>query len=98
MADPLPEGFTLDKPRGSPPLPPGFTLDKQTPQADVTREQRLERISQLEGELAELENQPGAFRSIAGGTLSDLRGLPEAALQLGTGAIATAAGGVAALL
>lgn len=70
--------------------------DQPAPQGR-TREQSLARISQLEAEQAAIENEPGAFRSVVGGTLSDLRGLPEAVLQLGTGALATAAGGVSAI-
>lgn len=66
-----------------------------------TREQRLARIEELEAEQAALaEDQPGVLRGVAevaGGTISDIRGIPEAALQLATGGAATAAGGAAAI-
>jgi len=66
-----------------------------------TREQRLARISELEAEQVALtEDQPGILRGAAeviGGTVADIRGLPEVALQLATGGAATAAGGVAAI-
>lgn len=61
-----------------------------------TREQSLARISELEAEQADLE-QPSFIREVIGETLSDIRGIPEAALQLATGGAATAAGGVAAI-
>jgi hypothetical protein len=68
---------------------------------DVTREQRLARIAELEAEQAALsEDQPGFIQGaaeIAGGAISDLRGIPEAATQLVTGGAATAVGGAAAI-
>jgi len=67
----------------------------------LTREERLSMISALEAEQAALtEDQPGVLRGAAevvGQTLSDIRGIPEAALELGVGGLATAAGGVAAI-
>ena len=67
--------------------------------AQLTREQRQDRITELETERAALD-QLGVLRGTAevvGETLSDLRGVPEAALELATGGAATAAGGVAAI-
>lgn len=61
-----------------------------------TREERLARITELETEQAAL-TQPSFVRDVVGGALSDIRGLPEAALQLATGGLATAAGGAAAI-
>jgi len=64
-----------------------------------SREEREARISSLEAEQAALE-PPSALSGAAevvGGTLSDLRGVPEAALQLATGAASTIAGGLAAI-
>lgn len=61
-----------------------------------TREQRLARIEELEAEQAAID-QPSFLREVVGETLSDIRGIPEAALQLATGGAATAAGGVAAI-
>ncbi len=67
----------------------------------LTREERLSMISALEVEQTALtEDQPGILRGAAevvGQTLSDIRGIPETALQLATGGAATAAGGVAAI-
>ncbi len=61
-----------------------------------TREQRLARIEELEAEQAAVE-RPDVLREVIGETISDIRGIPEAALQLATGGAATAAGGVAAI-
>ena len=61
-------------------------------------QERLARISDIETEIA--ANKPGTGRLAAeavGQTLSDIRGLPGAVIELGTGALATAAGGVAAI-
>lgn len=61
-------------------------------------EERLASIADIEAEIE--AGRPGFLRSaanVAGQTLSDIRGLPEAALQLATGGAATAAGGVAAI-
>jgi len=65
----------------------------------VTTEDRLARISSLEAEQAALQ-PPSALSGAAeviGGTLSDLRGLPEAVAQIATGGAVTAAGGLAAI-
>ena len=63
-----------------------------------TREQRLARIEELEAERTAVEaDRPSFIREVVGGTLADIRGLPEVALQLGAGALATAAGGAAAI-
>ncbi len=68
------------------------------PAQQPTTEDRLARINELETERTALEaDRPSFLRDVVGGTISDIRGLPEAALQLGTGALATAAGGVAAI-
>jgi len=61
-----------------------------------TREQSLARIEELEAQQAALE-QPSFLREVVGETISDVRGIPEAALQLATGAASTAAGGIAAI-
>ena len=79
-------------------LPPPEAAAAGSPGAR-TPEQRLARIAELEAEQAALD-QPGFLRGAAevvGGAVSDIRGLPEAALQLATGGAATAAGGVAAI-
>lgn len=65
------------------------------PGGQITPEQRQGRIAALEAEQAGLEG-PSVLSAI-GGAVSDIRGLPEAALELATGGIATAAGGVAAI-
>lgn len=63
-----------------------------------TREQRLARIAELEAEQRALaEDKPSFVREVVGGALSDIRGVPEAALELATGGLATAAGGAAAI-
>ncbi len=67
-------------------------------EAAPTREERLARISALETEQAAVEaDDPSFLRDVVGETVSDIRGLPEAALELATGGAATAAGGVAAI-
>jgi len=66
---------------------------------EVTPEQRQARIESLEAESSAL-SQPGALGIAAqtiGGTIGDLRGLPETALQMATGGAATIAGAVAAV-
>lgn len=63
-----------------------------------TREQRLARISDLEAEQVAVEaDEPSFLRDVVGQSISDIRGVPEAALELATGGVATAAGGAAAI-
>ena len=61
--------------------------------------ERRARINQLDDEIASIE--PSGFikgaREVAGGALSDLRGLPEAAAELISGGVSSAAGGAAAI-
>jgi len=71
---------------------------QETAPGQRTREQRLARIEELEAGQAAVEaDRPSFAREVVGGTLADIRGLPETALQLGTGVLATAAGGAAAI-
>jgi len=71
---------------------------QETAPGQRTREQRLARIEELETERTAVEaDRPSFVRDVVGRTLADIRGLPETALQLGAGALATAAGGAAAI-
>ncbi len=67
-------------------------------EAVPTREQRLARIEDLEAEQAAIEaDKPSFLRDVVGETVSDIRGIPEAALDLAISGAATTAGGVAAI-
>ncbi len=96
----VPEGFSVAQQQPINQEPEPRTLSERVLRGmRLTDDQRLGRISLLEAEQAGLES-PGALRTAAnvvGGTLSDLRGLPEAAIELATGVLATGAGGVAAI-
>lgn len=64
--------------------------------SELTPEQRQGRIQALENERASLQ-RPSFLRDVAGQTLSDLRGVPEASLEAGTAFPATIAGGAASV-
>jgi len=71
---------------------------QETAPGQRTREQRLARIEELEVERTALaEDQPSFVREVVGGTLADIRGLPETALQLATGAAAQIPAGLAGI-
>jgi len=71
---------------------------QETAPGQRTREQRLARIEELEAERTALaEDQPSFVRDVVGGTLADIRGLPETALQLATSAAAQIPAGLAGI-
>ena len=97
----LPDGRRLEFPDGTPDEVIQATVRRELGLSDLgepqrTREQRLARIEELEAEQAAIE-RPDVLREVVGETISDIRGIPEAALQLATGGAATAAGGIAAI-